>query len=149
METIAYSKMVSPSSILDTDHDKIAALCDELLEAYRTDDWTIVHSAWVRFERTLAAHIQAEETWLLPFYAVAEPAQALRRDHEALRRRLDEVGLGIELHCANDRVAREMVALLRDHARRTLYAWADRCLDPRVANALRARLDPARSRGRG
>jgi len=146
METIAYSKMVSPSSILDTDHDRIAALCDELLEAYGTDDWAVVRSAWGRFERALTAHIQAEETWLLPFYAIAEPAeaQALRRDHDVLRRRLDEIGFGIDLHCANDEVGREMVALLRDHARRedsTLYPWADQHLDPLVAAALRARLE--------
>jgi hypothetical protein len=146
METMSYSKAVSPSSILECDHARLEALCDELLEAYKQDDWALVRAAWGRLERGLIAHLDSEERWLLPLFAVVEPAEAraLRGEHNDLRRRVDDMGIGIDLHCTSDAAARDFIERLRAHAERedrTLYWWADQRLDPRVVQALRARLE--------
>ena len=146
METVSYSRVVSPSNILDADHDRVEALCDSLLEAYEQDDWCIVRAAFNRLEAALAAHIEAEEGWLLPGYRVAAPeeARALEGDHVAFRRQLAEIGVGIDLHCVSEVMVRGLVARLREHAARedcTLYRWADGGLEPGLAASLRARLE--------
>ena len=146
METVSYSRVVSPSNILDADHDRLEALCDNLLEAYEQDDWCIVRAAFQRLDAALAAHIEAEEGWLLPGYRRAAPAEAdaLARDHVLFRRQLAEIGVGIDLHCVSAGMVRDLVARLREHAARedrTLYRWADGGLEPGLAASLRARLE--------
>jgi hypothetical protein len=146
METISYSRAVSPSNILDADHDRVEALCANLIEAYEQDDWGVVRAAFNRLEAALAAHIEAEEGWLLPGYRLVEPeeARALENDHIAFRRQLAEIGVGIELHSVSADMVRELVARLGEHAARedrTLYRWADGGLERGLAASLRARLE--------
>jgi len=68
----------------------------------------------------------------------------LIEEHRALRKRLDELGIGVDVHQTNIGAIRELAAKLRRHAEREdalLYRWADRELD---AWKFTATLDRAR-----
>ena len=112
------------------DHDEISVLFDDLLAAFRSGDRDEAAAMFTRFERRLAAHLALEDELLLPALRRADPgeADALATEHRAIRTRLTELGIGVDLHVTRATWVAEFVDLLRAHARREdalLYQWAD------------------------
>jgi hemerythrin len=117
--------------ILGRDHRRLEKLFDYLLEEFEAGDRAGTQKMWTRFEGGLTAHLNAEEKYLLPIFGKAYPAEAaaLLHEHQLIRARVEELGVGVELHLVNLAIARELVETLRAHARREdemMYGWAER-----------------------
>jgi len=78
-----------------------------------------------------------EERHVLPAFRAVDQREAddLQREHDFIRRRLTELGVGLDLHLLRAEVVADFLALLRGHARREdalLYRWAERELPASV-----------------
>lgn len=129
------------------DHRRLEDLFDRLLAALRTDDREQIASVWTEFDVGLAAHLEAEEKYLIPELARSSErdAQAILAEHARIRTRLAELDTQVDLHMVRLESARQFIQQLRDHARhedRMLYRWADEHVD----ETLRAKLLEALSR---
>lgn len=118
-----------PRLLLPDHHRRIEEACARLLDRSYADDSLALVAEFRRFERAILEHMQAEEDELLPGFAAAHPddAEALAAAHRAIRARLDQVGLEVELHLVRAAWVEEMIARLRTHAAiedTLLYPWA-------------------------
>jgi hemerythrin-like domain-containing protein len=126
------------------DHAEISVLFEEVLDAFRCGDRDVAAEMFTRFEARLAAHLAAEDELLLPALERVDPeeAAALAADHRAIRARLTELGIGVDLHLTRASAVAELVEMLRAHARREdalLYRWADEVLSEIDRKAVLAR----------
>lgn len=132
------------------EHEALDAALERLLAAYRTNDRDAASEAFGEFQCHLADHLDLEERLLLPELALVRPREAeqLRTEHRAIRQRVDELGIGVDLHVTRIGAIEGLAQMLRDHAAREdhlLYRWADQVFsDP----AARPRLDTFLARGR-
>jgi hemerythrin superfamily protein len=116
------------------DHRRLEALVDQLLVAFEADDREAIAKLWTQVESGLLAHFEAEETHLIPelLRRSDRGARVIIGEHQHLRARLAELGVGVDLHLVRLEAARHFVDELRAHARnedRLLYSWADDQLD--------------------
>lgn len=132
--------------------DAHRALDEHLAEVVDAVDAGLERAAlvevWRAFDHALRAHLDLEETWLLPGLQAAHPeaVQALREEHDALRAWLEELDLAVELHHVRAEPLLAFLEALRAHARtedRGIYRWADQELEPRAQVGLRRALSPA------
>jgi hemerythrin-like domain-containing protein len=132
---------------LTADHARLEASFGDVLRRIARDDRDETREAWNELERSLVAHLDAEEALLLPAFAVAHPdeAQTIAAEHEKIRARLLELGVAVDLHTLRLSDAIDFVHALRDHALHedaTLYRWADENVAAAVRNAVVRRLHP-------
>ncbi|HTP25238.1 MAG TPA: hemerythrin domain-containing protein [Anaeromyxobacteraceae bacterium] len=118
-------------AILVRDHARLDALFVQLLDQFRETDPDELRNMWTRFEAGLLAHFVAEERYLLPPFARAEPqeASALVAEHAGFRKTLDALGVGVDLHAVSPDVADDFIEALRAHALREdrlFYKWVER-----------------------
>jgi len=116
---------------LAMEHEELDVLLEELIAAYETNERELAERAYAKFERMLSAHLDAEEQLLFPDFARSEPGETnrLREDHRRIRARVEELGIGVDLHATRIGAIRELVQTLRAHAAQEnalLYRWADR-----------------------
>jgi hypothetical protein len=86
--------------------------------------------AWSELERGLVGHLDFEEKELFPLVAPfhAHAVEALRGEHERIRKLMAELGLRAELHTLRKAAVDGLVEALRRHAEhedRTLYYWVE------------------------
>ncbi|HTJ42198.1 MAG TPA: hemerythrin domain-containing protein [Kofleriaceae bacterium] len=128
------------------DHHRLETLFRELQCAFEEDVSTIeLRRLWSALDEGLTAHMNAEEEIVLPELARIDPieAKALQREHEELRRRLLELGVGVDLHVVREKAARAFLDTLREHADREdqlLYVWAASRITPAAQESLLSRL---------
>lgn len=113
------------------DHEQLEILLGELIAAFETGDRDLARETYRRFEGQLVEHIAMEEQLLFPELAASQPREVdeLRAEHRAIGARLDELGIGVDLHNTRLSTIRALVADLHAHAAREdrmLYAWSDR-----------------------
>ncbi len=140
--------MLAPDSLgtlLLREHRRLEMVFSELLEACRLDSWDVVAEQWGAFDATLEAHFSLEETQILPTFAEVDAvkSRALIAEHEALRRKLIELGVAVDLHAARLTMIEDFVARLSTHAAREealLYRWVDQGLSSVAKAQLRAEL---------
>ena len=106
---------------------------------------------WFDFDRELRAHLELEEQYILPALARTAPAEAaaLRTAHRELRRRVEKLGIGLELHLTREAAVQELFATHAAHAAREehlLHGVAQDQLPVRSCAAIRALLLDARMR---
>jgi len=119
--------------LLPDHHHRIEACLEELRSAARCDDRSAMQEAWDALENAVLIHIGAEEEHILPPFAEIYPeeAEAIRAEHDEIRRLLGDLGVSVDLKRLNAGVADELAARLREHTRREdgfLYPWAQRKL---------------------
>lgn len=117
--------------VLMEDHARLARSLDELANAAEGALPDELIAVWRRFEAGLRAHLETEEEHLFPLVKGDPELAEIEADHAEIRRRLDELGLAVELHAVREERIDELVALLRAHAEHEdawLYALADRRL---------------------
>jgi hypothetical protein len=100
---------------------------------------------WAAYEDGLLAHLDAEETYLIPGLAVhdAELAARILKDHGRFRTQIAQVGIGLQLHVVREDQLRLLAGDLRAHAmmeEEPLYAWADANVSPSSFDAVVRRL---------
>lgn len=115
---------------LREEHRALDAQFDEVAELVRAGDTATMDAGWTRLESSLIEHMDFEEKRLLPRFERVDPAAAarVREEHAAIRARLTELGIAIELHTIREAAVRAFLDELRAHATRedeALYPWAD------------------------
>lgn len=133
---------------LTADHEALEERFDAMLEEMRAGTERDQSAEFTRFEEALLSHFDAEEKHLLPIFEAHDPdlAAVIRNEHDEIRRRLRELGIGVDLRTVREETFRELVQLLRDHAAReeTFYHFANRAASEdivkRVIDRLRGRL---------
>ncbi len=118
-------------TFLGLDHRRLERLLESALRAVAGGDRAEIRTTWGAFESGLRSHFQAEEEYILPFFAKDAPdeAAALLAEHGEFRKLMDEFGMRVDLHAASMELAQSFTEKLRAHARREareMYAWADR-----------------------
>lgn len=112
------------------DHERLDAALARLLAAFEANDQEDVARTWVEFESGLIAHLEAEETHLIPalHWASERAARVVVAEHTHIRARLTDLGAGIDLHVVRLDSVRSFIDELRAHAQseeRLLYRWGD------------------------
>ena len=125
---------------LARDHERLDQLFEELRAAFDADARHDAARLWGELDQGLGAHMDFEERHILPVFRAVDRREAdeLLREHELIRRRLIELGVGVDLHLLRVEVVVDFIALLRAHARREdalLYRWAEKEL-PESAQSL-------------
>lgn len=133
---------------LGHDHVELSTLFDRLVAAFEGGDREDAAAMFRTFEQRLTAHLDFEDAHLLPAFAKvdAQEAAALAAAHQAIRTRLTELGVGVDLHLTRASAVTAMVTALRAHAAREdvlLYQWADVALDTPTRRSLLERLRAA------
>lgn len=134
----------SPRETLRHEHAMLGHLCDDLVNRAESDDWRNCDAVWDELGRVLEAHMSLEEATLLPVFGAEGPEQAylvdqLRGEHRDIRLAVERLGVAIQVHALRASDVREFVETLRRHAAledATLYAWADRAIEPSAKSAL-------------
>jgi hemerythrin-like domain-containing protein len=115
--------------LLVRDHLRLEALLTRLLDSFSEGSPVGTRAVlWARFEMSLSAHINAEERYLLPFFARvnSEEAAELLTEHAVFRKALNDLGEGVDSHETSLSVAPEFARALRAHAQREnqlFYRW--------------------------
>jgi hemerythrin-like domain-containing protein len=126
------------------DHERLDQLFDALVQALRADARDDALRLWAAFDDGLCRHMALEERHLLRAFAIVDPREAaeLLKEHDEIRAKLAELGIGVELHQIGVDVVSTFVEQLRQHARREdalAYRWAER-LPPETKRQLQASL---------
>lgn len=132
---------------LRQEHAELDAALDQLIQAFETGDQVIARTAFRAFDRRLSQHLRIEDDLLLPDFANVDRVEAelLASEHRTIRAKADELAIGGDLHAARLPVLRELVDLLRSHAKREdamLYRWVEESLaadEETVSSAIEAR----------
>ncbi len=109
--------------------------------AIACDHWAECDAAWPHVERRLEDLLSFEETFLLSYAACgateAAESDLIKREHDAIRSKLDALGLAIQTHhsgALGD--IRALLNELRAHAQREerlFYPWLDTLREQRPA----------------
>lgn len=127
-------------------HRYLDELLGEVSDAIEAGlDKAALVTLWTRFDHALRAHMELEETLLLPALRLVHPLEVggLQEDHVHLLARLEELDLAVQLHSAGRGQLMAFLAELRAHARKEdggAYRWADVDLDDAQKAALRRAL---------
>jgi hemerythrin-like domain-containing protein len=118
---------------LSQHHRGLERALDTIVVKAQGDDSFVLGRAWHALKRELLLHMDIEERALLPPFenCHSEEALALRREHDAIREELFNLGVALDLHQLRAEAVAEFAARLRDHARREsqgLYPWIARHL---------------------
>ncbi|HEU4579470.1 MAG TPA: hemerythrin domain-containing protein [Polyangiaceae bacterium] len=127
------------------DHERLEKLFEELRAAFEADAREDAARLWADLDRGLSTHMGFEERHMLPAFRAVDSTEveSLLREHDLIRRRLTELGMGVDLHAARAEIISDFIALLRAHAHREdelLYRWAERELPPSAQSAFRPAL---------
>jgi hemerythrin-like domain-containing protein len=132
--------------LLSQDHTRLDRLFQDLLNAFEADARTQVAQLWNEFDNDLRAHLQLEEEHLLPKFLEfnAPEALALMREHQSIRDRLLQLGVGVDLHLTRHGQVADFVRELRAHAQREdalMYRWSTQHVrDPELNKSVAQRL---------
>jgi hemerythrin superfamily protein len=106
--------------LLSSEHTRLEQLFEEVLSAFQADARIEARTLWSQFDAQLRAHMALEESRILPRLADvnAPEAAALRREHDILREKLLQLGIGVDLHFTRDTHVEDFLRVLRAHAKR-------------------------------
>lgn len=112
------------------DHVRITALLRQLKSASEVSDNAELPELFQMVDRAIRSHFDYEEKHLLPLLGRKWPElrQQLGDEHREIRRWLDELGIGIELHIVRKEQIDGLITRLEEHADRedaALYRWVD------------------------
>lgn len=130
-EPIPPLQRASLRSQLTLDHQRLERLFEDLIAAFDADARQDAARLWGELDRGLQAHMDFEESHVLPAFRAVDRTEAedLLREHHQVRCHLMDLGVGVDLHLLRVEVVADFIALLRAHAHREdalLYRWAER-----------------------
>ena len=114
-------------TILLEDHPKLEALYERVVDACEADAPEL-GVLWTELDTSLARHLTAEEEHVFPALAEVAPeeVEALRAQHDDVRRKLVELGVCVDLHTLRKDVADAFIDALRLHGQREntlMHVW--------------------------
>jgi hemerythrin superfamily protein len=135
-----HQPMSATGQLLLSDHQRLDALFQRLLDDVQCGDWRVCQATWSGFERQLLEHLETEEKYLLPIVEREYPTETegLLEQHAGIRRLLADLGVQIELHALREQHVRHFIQFLQTHAAReeTLLYRRAKDLPPDVAKGL-------------
>lgn len=137
-------------ALLARDHQELDRIFDDLSSALHADARDDTRRIWAVFEDGLCRHMALEEEHVLPLLRKEDwgEVEALTKEHEDIRAKLAELGVGVELHEVDASLVDDFVAQLRHHARREEalgYRWAEEHVPPADQKLIRSALAAARA----
>ncbi|HEY2511396.1 MAG TPA: hemerythrin domain-containing protein [Polyangiaceae bacterium] len=138
----------NPRVILLEDHHHIETLLERLIATIRSSDREAGERAWRKIEDVLLRHLDVEEMFVFPPLHEGHAAEVdrLRREHDAIRKAIGEIGLALELHTLRCETLESFCTMLREHAQREdslAYVLAGRTLSIGIMRAIGSRLKAA------
>lgn len=124
--------MLTVKERLSKDHEQHERLLQGLADAVEArvspED---LRRSWVRFERSVLDHLEAEERWLFSVFSQVHGSEilALRSEHRKIRYAIIELSVSVELHTAKKSALDGLMSLLREHTEhedRTLHEWLEK-----------------------
>lgn len=124
------------------EHEHMNALFTDVVDAFDSGSEQAASELFTALETQLEAHMRMEEEHVLPGLARVDPVEAreLREEHDAIRARLSELAVRVDLHAARLEAVSDLVRTLHAHARREdglAYRWAEQYLEPSLTTQLR------------
>jgi len=107
--------------LLLEDHAALEAVIAGLAETFESGIAAPdLGEAWTLLEWSLRDHLDAEERLIFPFVdpALADEVEALRGEHDQIRRLLSQLGVAVELSALRKTSVAQFVSFLRAHATR-------------------------------
>lgn len=140
-------------AVLANDHRRLDDVFQGIVSQASGGDLDHLRQSWSAFERELLAHLDGEETFILRAFAGQRPLEAKRilAAHNAIRHKVTEMGVDLDLHCLRADRVQDLLSDLRRHARTeelVVYPWADARLGTTAADDLRRALWAAHNAGR-
>jgi hemerythrin-like domain-containing protein len=130
-----------------TDHAELEQQLRALARSVEANDAACdLCQCWTCFESALRDHLDTEERAIFPVVASAhrKEVEALRAEHQLIRKALAELGLAVELHTLRKAAVDELIVFLNQHAARenhTLYDWLVQSSGPSPQRRLLAMFD--------
>jgi hemerythrin-like domain-containing protein len=137
-------------ALLAREHRELDQLFEALLNALQADARDDALRLWSAFDDGLCRHMALEEKHLLPLLEQqdAQEVEGLLKEHEDIRAKLAELGVGVDLHEIRVQTVSDFVEQLRRHARREdalAYRWAQQNVPAAQQAEIRSALDAARA----
>jgi hemerythrin-like domain-containing protein len=137
-------------ALLAREHRELDQLFEALLNALQADARDDALRLWSAFDDGLCRHMALEEKHLLPLLQQqdAREVEELLKEHEDIRAKLAELGVGVDLHEIRVQTVSDFVEQLRRHARREdalAYRWAQQNVSAAQQAEIRRALDAARA----
>jgi hemerythrin-like domain-containing protein len=137
--------VLAPKQLLLADHAALEEMLSKLANTLESNaPAPDLCESWTRFESNLRDHLDTEEQLIFPTLVRTQPAEAeaLRNDHQQIRRALADFGVAVDLHTLRKASVDELIGFLRQHAGREERS-AYRCVDsePAARRGLRAMLE--------
>jgi hypothetical protein len=100
------------------------------------------------FKRELDAHLEAEETWVLPPFAGVRKQvyEAVCADHVEIRRAADLAEKSLDAGSTDDHPLHRLLALLEENCRREesdLYRWSETAIGEHDSRAVLQKIEAA------
>lgn len=117
------------NAVLSQEHLRLDALFQEVISVFQANDQEGALKLWTRFQEELDAHFGLEEREIIPELAKVNPKEAalILCEHDEIRKKVDELGIGVELHFARLDAVTDLIRRLRAHSKREnelMYVWA-------------------------
>jgi len=137
-------------ALLVRDHQELDHLFEALLDALQADARQEALQLWTAFDDGLCQHMALEEEELLPLLRRHDPqeVEALLREHDEIRAKLAELGVGVDLHEIRVQTVSDFIEQLRRHAQREdalAYRWSQQNLPSASEDVVRKALAAARA----
>jgi hemerythrin-like domain-containing protein len=137
-------------ALLAREHRELDQLFEALLNALQADARDDALRLGSAFDDGLCRHMALEEKHLLPLLQQqdAREVEELLKEHEDIRAKLAELGVGVDLHEIRVQTVSDFVEQLRRHARREdalAYRWAQQNVSAAQQAEIRRALDAARA----
>jgi hemerythrin-like domain-containing protein len=112
------------------DHARLERVFEAVLAAFQADARAELSELWARFESGLRRHFELEEQLMLPRFKSSQPLEAaqLALEHVAILKKLEQLGINVDLHLTRADVVADFIATIRAHAAREdalMYVWAN------------------------
>jgi hemerythrin-like domain-containing protein len=140
-------------ALLTREHQELEQLFQALLDALQADAREDAIRLWAAFDDGLSRHMALEEKELLPLLQLQDAPEvaALLREHDEIRAKLTDLGVGVDLHEIRVQTVSEFIDQLRRHAKREdalAYRWAEKNLPPGPRDEVQRAVGEARAQRR-
>jgi hypothetical protein len=129
-------------------HARLETLARHVLSTLHGEGRSAAQDSFSAFKREFDAHLEAEETWLLPAFSRANPAacEAIIAEHARLRIVTDLAAAALDTEKIDEQPMHQLLELLCEHCRREeseLYRWAETSVDERASRAVLQKIESA------
>jgi len=130
-------------------HTHLEMLARHVISTFHGEGRSAAQTSFSAFKRQLDAHLDAEETWLLPPFERANPSayDAILAEHARLRASTDLAAAALDTEQIDEHPLHRLVEILCELCHREeegLYRWAETAIDAHASRAVIQKIEGAR-----